>query len=139
MGGGIITPGGTAVVCDGSDVCDNLNDVFAHPAKDEYKKAKAQKQLFYDIWKGDGDYEKLHAAYMTVGVKDSLGWKDYLKSLGADNIKHIASARFEGLDRTKRMLTKTHKKEDDDKVHWKQEHDLSFTIDSPFTAKPPKP
>src|SRR5256885_16306683 len=106
MGSGVIVRG--MLVCDGSDVCDNLNDVFAHPGKDEYKKAKAQKQLFYDIWKGDGDYEKLHAAYITVHVKDSLGWKDYLKTLEPDDIKHIAAARFEGLDRTKPMRTKTH-------------------------------
>jgi hypothetical protein len=138
MGSGFVTATGEALECDGTDVCNKLNDVFGHPGKHEYQIAQGKKQLFYDIWKGDGDYVKLHDAYMAVGVKDTLNWKEYLGTLGADNIRHIAVARFEGLDRTKPMHTKTHdpkKKGGDHKVHWKHESNLSITIDSPFTPK----
>jgi len=137
MGSGFI--GARAIFCDGDEVKKNLDDVFGHPGKKEYKKAQDNKQLFYDIWKGAGDYKALHDAYMKVGVKDSPNWLPYLATLGPDNIKAIAVARFEGLDRTKPMKTNTHdpaKRGGDHKVHWKHETDLSITIDSPFTPDP---
>jgi hypothetical protein len=127
--------GGGFTGCEGDDVIQNLKDVFGHPGKTEYQKAQGKKQLFYDIWQGTGSYQDLHDAYMAVGVKDSPNWKGYLGTLGPDNIKRIALARFEGLDRSKPMHTKTHDptKGGDHKVHWKHETDLSITIDSPFT------
>ena len=134
--GGSLTVAGKPMLCEGDDVLQNLKDVFGHPGSNEYKYAQTKKQLFLDIWNGTGDYNDLHAAYMAVRVKDSPNWKHYLSTLGADNIKRIAVARFEGLDRTKPMKTKTHnpaKGEGDHKVHWKHDTDHSVSIDSPFT------
>ena len=134
--GGAFTETGTALLCDGKDVIQNLNDVFGHPGKPAYQKAQGKKQLFYDVWKGAGSYRDLYDAYMAVGLKDSSNWKAYLATLKPDDIKQIAVARFEGLDRTKPMRTKTHDASQgggDHKVHWKHEADQSVTVDSPFT------
>ena len=134
--GGSLTVKGVPMLCEGNAVKKALDDVFAHPGDPNYKKAQDNKHLFYDIAKGTGSSQDLHDAYMAVGVQDSPNWKWYLGQLGPDNIKHIAMARFEGLDRTKPMKTITHdpaKGEGDHGVHWHQEADLSYTIDSPLT------
>src|SRR5947207_4125736 len=107
MGAGVDETG-KARLCDGTDVCTKLDKVFSHPGQPKYQAAQREKQRFHDIWNGTGSSEALHAAYMAVNVEDSLGWKDYLATLEPDDIKRLALVRFEGLDRTKGMKTKTH-------------------------------
>ena len=78
---------------------------------------------------------KLHTLYVDdIGVKDCENWLAYLSSVKPDDIKHIAMARFEGLDRTKEMKTTTRlpPKGDDHKPHWKRDHDGHIEINSPL-------
>lgn len=139
MGAGVDEKGRPRV-CDGSDVCDKLDKVFGDPTSHLYTIAKGKKGDFLKISQGQGNYKTLHDLYIAVGVKDTDGWEDYLSTLEPGDIKRLALARFEGLDRTKAMKTTTHdpqKGEGDHHAHFKQKEDLSYTIDAPFTPKPP--
>ena len=132
MGGSLI---GT---CDGSDVCDKLDKVFNDRHDPRYAVAQAKKGLFRKISQGQGNYKTLYDLYIDIGVEDTVGWADYLSTLEQADIERIALARFEGLDRTKKMKTKTHnpeKGDGDHHVHFKQEDDHSYTINSPFVPK----
>jgi hypothetical protein len=134
MGGSFVGTARAVILCSGDDVCKNLNDVFEHRDSAEYKKAQGQKQSFLDISNGTGDYMKLHQLYLDIGVKDCGNWQAYLSTLKPDDIKHIAMARFEGLDRTKKMKTTTRlpPKGDDHKPHWKPDANGDIEINSPL-------
>jgi hypothetical protein len=134
MGGAFVGTERAAILCSGDDVCKNLNDVFEHRGSDEYKKAQGLKQKFLDIYNGTGDYTVLHSLYLDIGVKDCANWLAYLGTLKPDDIKHIAMARFEGLDRTRKMKTTTRlpSKGDDHKPHWNRDQNGDIEINSPL-------
>jgi hypothetical protein len=133
MGGAFVGIERAAILCSGKDVCDNLDAVFDHPETKEYKKAQDLKQKFLDI-NGTGDHVVLHQLYLDIGVKDCENWLAYLSTLKADDIRHIAMARFEGLDRTKKMKTTTRlpPNGDDHKPHWKRDAHGDIEINSPL-------
>jgi hypothetical protein len=133
MGGAFVGIGRAAILCSGKDVCDNLNAVFEDRHSAEYQKAQGLKQRFLDI-NGTGDYMELHRLYLDIGVKDCENWCAYLSTLKADDIKHIAMARFEGLDRTRKMKTTTRlpSKGDDHKPHWNRDQDGHIEINAPL-------
>jgi hypothetical protein len=134
MGGSFVGTARAAILCSGDDVCKNLNDVFEHRDSAEYRKAQDLKGSFLEI-SGTGDYVKLHTLYtVDIGVKDCGNWLAYLSTLKPDDIKHIAMARFEGLDRTKKMKTTTRlpPNGDDHKPHWKRDGNGDIEINSPL-------
>ena len=134
MGGSFVGTERAAILCSGDDVCKNLNDVFEHRNSAEYQKAQGLKQRFLDIYNGTGDYMELYRLYLEIGVKDCGNWPAYLSTLKKDDIKQIAMARFEGLDRTKKMKTTTRlpPNGDDHKPHWKRDQNGNIEINSPL-------
>src|ERR1700759_1525368 len=78
MGGGIdsdVNP------CDGSDVLQELNDVFNHPHSARYKFAQRHNS-FGAIKNAPGNYRALIEAYETAGLTDINGWAAHLRRLG---------------------------------------------------------
>jgi hypothetical protein len=109
MGGGIdsdVNP------CDGSDVLQELNDVFNHPHSARYKFAQ-RNNTFGAIRNAPGNYRALIEAYETAGLTDINGWAAHLRRLGTgpkgpQNIYKIAQIRHKALTQGVATLTVTH-------------------------------
>ena len=67
--------------CDGSDVLQELNDVFNDPNSARYKFAQ-RNNSFGAIKNAPGNYRALIEAYETAGLSDINGWAAYLRRLG---------------------------------------------------------
>ena len=109
MGGGIdsdVNP------CDGSDVLQELNDVFNHPHSARYKFAQ-RNNSFGTIKNAPGNYRALIEAYETAGLTDINGWTAHLRRLGTgpqgpQRIYRIAQIRHKALTQGVATLTVTH-------------------------------
>ena len=109
MGGGIdsdVNP------CDGSDVLQELNDVFNHPHSARYKFAQ-RNNSFGTIKNAPSNYRALIEAYETAGLTDINGWAAHLRRLGTgpqgpQRIYRIAQIRHKALIQGVATLTVTH-------------------------------
>jgi hypothetical protein len=98
--------------CDGSDVLQELNDVFNHPHSARYKFAQ-RNNIFGAIKNAPGNYRALIEAYETAGLTDINGWAAYLRRLGTgpkgpQNIYKIAQIRHKALTQGVATLTVIH-------------------------------
>jgi hypothetical protein len=92
----------------GNDVVDQLNDFFADPDSDKYRKAQAHNQ-FGTV---GTDYNVLITAYEYAGLKVNGRWRAYLRKLASidpKNISDIAGFRDSHLKGGQGMTTTIHK------------------------------
>jgi len=90
MGGGAFTaellPIGAAAWCTGNKVIQDLNDLFFHPEKQEYKDARAASLTYFQTAATSGDWRDLLVAYTraydAAGMTICPGWSNYLEALG---------------------------------------------------------
>ena len=98
--------------CDGSDVLQELNDVFNHPNSARYKFAQRNNN-FGTIKNVPGNFRALIEAYETAGLSDINGWTAHLRRLGTgpkgpQNIYKIAQIRHRALTHGVATITVTH-------------------------------
>jgi hypothetical protein len=88
-GGGFIgeRPAGASSWCSGNDVIGDLNKLFFHPEKQEYKDAKTASLTLFQTAATTGQWEDLlnayNAAYKAAHMTPCPGWPTYLAALGS--------------------------------------------------------
>jgi hypothetical protein len=139
MGGDFVEPGGTVMICEGSDVLQQLNDVFGDPTSSQYIQAQKKKDEFLKVKNEEKNAQCLIDAYKAVGLNVSRGWEIYLRRLGSvqpqgpQNIYDIAQFRYNGLTDGTVMLTIVHVPQNGGHVHTQRgtEAGLHSQVSSP--------
>jgi hypothetical protein len=110
MGGGALIGGNAMIKCKGTDVVDELNDVFGDPNDKYGRYAYAQENNTFDkvATATVKPYRALLAAYAAAGVDICGRWRAYLRTLPDQEILDIADVRYTALTAGVPIVTSTH-------------------------------